>query len=544
MKKSGFARIPVSRGFIPAILLATALSIISINTTFTAAAEKNSTLFEMIALPPLQDGNSTRVVQLPVGMESPGKWMLFNLAGSLVAAVDAADGDEACPWNGENSRGVPLPAGLYFARFSIDSSIRNGMPAGEWVWNKNPLNPVMESGCGGYWDSAAVRDPSMIDEGDTLKIWYTGYDGQGGAEAIGYAFSVDGGDSWTCHGSPVLEIGTGGAWDSWSVNAPFVMRDGSDYVMYYAGVINGDTSQVGKATSPDGINWTKEPSNPVLPSNASDWDHVIAYKTVLKEGLLYRMWYAAIEFGAGVTFKIGYAESSDGTDWTKHAGNPITGNVTPPAWEPDGMSTLDVARRGEEDDDRLEMWYSGVDMDKDNPGVKLGSAVSADGLDWVKDASNPFLEQGAPGTCDSGDLTAPSAIVYPDRVFLAYSARSDLESGWLETLATAEKTELGTGAAETAPPGRTGLRRTFPNPFNPSITIDFEAPGETRIKLRIFDMTGRLVAPLADGVLPQGRYSVTWDGRNPAGKTVSSGVYICSLEWNGFSERQRLVLLK
>jgi len=541
MKKFNLTPVPVYAGFFIAILLLLAPASQTMTDSSPAfPAPETSNSCKKIVLSPLSAGSTIRAVQLPRPQNPTGRWGLFTLSGTLVAEVENA-GENYAAWNGCDRRGVPLASGLYLARFLPDPPISGGAPAGEWTWTKNPENPVMEPGCGGDWDSAAVRDPSWLDEGDTLKAWYTGYDGQGGAEAIGYAYSVDGGDTWNCRASPVLETGAGGAWDSWTVYAPHVIQEGATYIMFYAG-FNGETSQVGRATSTDGVNWVKEPANPVLRSTVYDWDNEIGYKAVIKEELLYRMWYAALEYGAAVTYKIGYAESADGIEWIKYGGNPITGDTSPPQWEADGMTTLDVARREQGKDSWLEMWYSGVDMG--NPGVKLGSAVSTDGLEWDKDPANPFLEQGPAGSYDSGDLTSPSVIPYPDRMFLFYSARSDLESGWIETLATAEQKEMSTSAPDTAPHSPEGFRRTFPNPFNPSIRIDFEVPGETRVKLRIFDMTGRMVALLVEDALPGGRHSVTWNGRNRIGNTVSSGVYICSLEWDGFSESRKLVLLK
>ena len=80
---------------------------------------------------------------------------------------------------------------------------------------------------------------------------------------IGYATSTDG-ISWTKQpGNPVLSAGPEGAWDGEKVADPNVLFDGTTYHMWYAGN-DGSGWQIGYATSTDGVTWTKSPSNPVL----------------------------------------------------------------------------------------------------------------------------------------------------------------------------------------------------------------------------------------------------------------------------------------
>ena len=70
-----------------------------------------------------------------------------------------------------------------------------------------------------------------------------------------------------------------------------------------------------------------------------------------------------------------------------------------------------------------------------------------------------------------------------------------------------------------------------PNPFNPRTTLAFDLPEATdRVRLRLYDLQGRLVANLVDGPLPAGRHDVPWQGTDDAGRTVASGVYISVLE--------------
>lgn len=85
----------------------------------------------------------------------------------------------------------------------------------------------------------------------------------------------------------------------------------------------------------------------------------------------------------------------------------------------------------------------------------------------------------------------------------------------------------------------------YPNPFNPSTTIEYALPASGRARLEIFNVRGERVAVLVDAVLPAGAGSVVWNGTNADGRTVASGVYFAQLLTDaGASARQRMVLLK
>jgi hypothetical protein len=74
------------------------------------------------------------------------------------------------------------------------------------------------------------------------------------------------------------------------------------------------------------------------------------------------------------------------------------------------------------------------------------------------------------------------------------------------------------------------LRQNVPNPFNPVTTIAFSVAERGRVRLAIYDVTGRRVRALVDEALVPDRYEVRWDGRNDAGLRVSSGVYFYKRE--------------
>jgi hypothetical protein len=79
----------------------------------------------------------------------------------------------------------------------------------------------------------------------------------------------------------------------------------------------------------------------------------------------------------------------------------------------------------------------------------------------------------------------------------------------------------------------------YPNPFNATTRIEFDLPHETRVTLRVYDLTGRLAATLVDEVRSAGRHGVEWDAAG-----FGSGVYFAVLEGPGARDVHKVVLLK
>ncbi|MDZ7374373.1 MAG: T9SS type A sorting domain-containing protein, partial [candidate division KSB1 bacterium] len=108
-----------------------------------------------------------------------------------------------------------------------------------------------------------------------------------------------------------------------------------------------------------------------------------------------------------------------------------------------------------------------------------------------------------------------------------------------------EQTSVGVASRDVASlPKRFELAQNFPNPFNPSTTIAYELPKTTRVKVEVFDVLGRRVATLFDGVQEAGSHQVTWDGRTEAGEPAPSGVYLYKLSTPDYSQIRKMLLVK
>ena len=263
------------------------------------------------------------------------------------------------------------------------------------TWEKYAGNPVLTGGTSAgvsspttegaiaNWDQGGVARPSVIKDGSTYAMWFYGWDASG-IERIGYATSTDG-VHWTKYsGNPVLDVGSSGSWDAGGVYNPSVIKDGGVYKMWYHGY--SDMSRIGYATSTDGINWTKHPNNPVLDLGPDGtWDyHGVGAPTVIKDGNLYKMWYIGYD---GWWWRIGYATSPDGINWTKHPNNPVIREGAEGSWEEGHVWMPSVIKDG----NTYHMLYTGTDPDDI---YHIGYATSADGIQWTKSPNNPQLNPG------------------------------------------------------------------------------------------------------------------------------------------------------
>ncbi len=115
-----------------------------------------------------------------------------------------------------------------------------------------------------------------------------------------------------------------------------------------------------------------------------------------------------------------------------------------------------------------------------------------------------------------------------------------------------QEAPVGDPHSATGVPATFGLNPNFPNPFNPTTTITYQLPVSASVTIKIYDMLGREIVSLVDGVMDAGNHATVWDSRNAAGESVASGVYIYRMTATpldasaaqGFSSTRKLMLMK
>jgi len=282
--------------------------------------------------------------------------------------------------------------------------------------------------------------------------------------------------TWTKYpGNPVLPLGAPGQWDGGTASMPVVLFDGATYRMWYAGGRGVNEEDIGYATSPDGVTWTKHPSNPVLRRDLGAWDAYLMWPiAVVFHGGTYHLWYSAFAAPLQQVERTGYATSPDGVTWTKYSGNPILPGGPPGSWDDAGATlggvlvedgtfrgwyagarvvgsgygallvgyaassdgvnwtkwpepVIEPSQSGWDlsidpgpvvfDGSAYHMWYTGF-----GPTVAIGHAVSADGIHWTKQpAADPVLQPSGSGAFDIKGVALPSVVIVGDTAQMWYA---------------------------------------------------------------------------------------------------------------------------
>jgi len=219
-----------------------------------------------------------------------------------------------------------------------------------WGEPRIVLGPNPQSG----WEGRINR-PVVVKRKDEYDMWYTGQSRD--RSWIGYATSDDGVTWKRTSDKPVLSAEE--PWEKVAVMCPHVIWDEETgmFRMWYSGGEQYEPDAIGSATSPDGLHWTKHPSNPIFARNPGNaWErHKVTACQVIRHGDWHMMFY--IGFRDVHHAQIGLARSRDGlTNWQRHPGNPI---IFPgkDAW--DGDACYKPFAICDEEHDRWLLWYNG-----------------------------------------------------------------------------------------------------------------------------------------------------------------------------------------
>jgi hypothetical protein len=229
-------------------------------------------------------------------------------------------------------------------------------------WTKLPANPILRPGPPGSIDAAEVGSPSVIFDGSTYRMWYSGTDERNGCASMLLATSPDG-IVWTKSPSNPLNLSN-------CSNTPgAVIRNAGTLMMWYSSKLGG----IGVATSTDGVRWTDRGT--VIPNSA---DAIVANPSVLLDTSLYRMWFnitatGPTSAGGPQVYKtgIGFATSTDGISWTvsRDSDNNVNSIFVPgPTWDRPGIGQPSVII--DPNDSLLKMWYIGGPINIPSSGTR------------------------------------------------------------------------------------------------------------------------------------------------------------------------------
>lgn len=150
-------------------------------------------------------------------------------------------------------------------------------------------------------------------------------------------------------------------------------------------------------------------------------------------------------------------------------------------------------------------------------------------------AASTWIQVGS--VSGSGTSSSPREYSFVDKDLLSgrYAYRiKQVDNNGSFTYADAVEIEVGLAPKEFT------LSQNFPNPYNPTTTIEFTLPEDGRVVLRLYDATGRQLATLVDEEAVAGRYyRVKFDASR-----YSSGIYFYQLESGSRSLVKKMMLVK
>ncbi len=178
--------------------------------------------------------------------------------------------------------------------------------------------------------------------------------------------------------------------------------------------------------------------------------------------------------------------------------------------------------------------------------VILGAVLRPDSVTFIETGGRQVALNPRGSSSDSLGLPVPQDLS-PGPALLRISI-SDTLTSVIDRASTVveilEPVGIDDDVPFTPPIQAARLFQNVPNPFNPSTTIAFEVPEPAMVSLSIFDVRGRTVRTLFEGMATAGRHRITWDGTDEAGGIVPSGVYLSCLTTEGRRTVRKMLLLR
>jgi len=201
---------------------------------------------------------------------------------------------------------------FYGSTMNQSNSLR--MTGNFTAWRKESTNPVFSNSTGNTWDNFSSMPISTIwDSDDSLyKLYFQGNnDTSDNSWKNGLATSPNGTIFDRHDFNPIMDIGTG--WESVWVDGPQVIRHNSTFYEKWYNGYDGSNYQIGYANSTNGTNWTKDGSNPVVTASSpiNTGCNNAGEKTVWIEGNTYFMLYVV----DCSPYRIYLINSTDGRTW-------------------------------------------------------------------------------------------------------------------------------------------------------------------------------------------------------------------------------------
>lgn len=123
--------------------------------------------------------------------------------------------------------------------------------------------------------------------------------------------------------------------------------------------------------------------------------------------------------------------------------------------------------------------------------------------------------------------------------YTCMQCHTDKNVGWASKYAKGMHGGITTAPVTGRMPAAFALGQNYPNPFNPTTSIGFALPKASPVTLKVYTMTGQLVATVVDRTMGAGWHEVPFNGAS-----LSSGIYLYKIQAGDFAYARKMVLLK
>jgi hypothetical protein len=149
--------------------------------------------------------------------------------------------------------------------------------------------------------------------------------------------------------------------------------------------------------------------------------------------------------------------------------------------------------------------------------------------------------------CESGAVSAPKGTRAQEKLFLLFTV-NDAPANAETVIPLILQDDSGkswsytaTVRAVSARPLLDALIGNSPNPFNPETAISYSLSENRRVSIVVYNALGQKVRTLVNGPLAAGKHMARWDGRDDAGRSVSSGVYFCKMRAGTYAKSVKML---
>ncbi len=162
--------------------------------------------------------------------------------------------------------------------------------------------------------------------------------------------------------------------------------------------------------------------------------------------------------------------------------------------------------------------------------------VRADTLNWT---GWKFVQVPMSGIGTTGDIIFHSVVIAHN------PGAADSGAVYIDGAQNSDPnvTGINEGNQYADVPSAYRLGQNYPNPFNPSTTIEYNIPSQGFVSLKVYDMLGREVATLVNGVRSAGTHYVMFN-TNDVNGSLTSGIYFYTIKAGDFMQTKKFVLMK